>query len=69
LLVPKAAVRTEAGQSVVFVVRDERAERRAVTTGAAQGEQIEIVSGLNVGERIVVEGVNSLADGARVKEK
>jgi RND family efflux transporter MFP subunit len=69
LLVPTAAVRTEAGQSVVFVVRDDRAERRAVTAGATQGEQIEIVSGLNAGERIVVEGVTSLADGARVRER
>jgi HlyD family secretion protein len=69
LVVPKAAVRTEAGQSVVFVVREERAERRAVTTGATGGEQVEIVSGLNAGERIVVEGVSSLADGARVKER
>jgi len=69
LVVPKAAVRSDAGQSVVFVVREERAERRAVTTGPAEGEQIEIVSGLNAGERIVVEGVNGLTDGARVRER
>jgi RND family efflux transporter MFP subunit len=69
LVVPKAAVRSDAGQSVVFVVREERAERRAVTTGPADGEQVEIVSGLNAGERIVVEGVNGLADGARVRER
>jgi hypothetical protein len=69
LVVPKAAVRTEAGQSVVFVVREERAERRAVTLGTAEGAEIEIVSGLNAGERIVVEGVDGLADGARVRER
>jgi RND family efflux transporter MFP subunit len=69
LLVPKAAVRSEAGQSVVFVVQDDRAERRAVTIGASEGEQLEIVSGVNAGERIVVEGVNGLADGARVAER
>ncbi len=69
LVVPKAAIRTEGGQSVVFVVRENRAERRAVTTGPADGEQIEIVSGLNAGERIVVEGVSTLADGARVQER
>jgi HlyD family secretion protein len=69
LVVPKTAVRSDAGQSVVFVVREERAERRAVTTGPAEGEQVEIVSGLNAGERIVVEGVNGLADGARVRER
>jgi RND family efflux transporter MFP subunit len=69
LLVPKAAVRTEGGQSVVFVVRENRAERRAVTIGPADGDQIEIGSGLNSGERIVVEGVSTLTDGARVQER
>ena len=69
LLVPESAVRTDAGQSIVFVVRDDRAERRAVTTGATEGDQVEIVSGLNSGERIVVEGVGTLADGARVVER
>jgi HlyD family secretion protein len=69
LLVPKAAVRTDAGQSVVFVVRQDRVERRAVKVGAAQGDQVEIVSGVNSGDRVVVEGHDSLADGSRVKER
>ncbi len=69
LLVPKSAVRSDGGQSVVFVVHENRAERRAVTVGASDGEQIEVVSGVNAGERIVVDGVNTLTDGARVKER
>jgi RND family efflux transporter MFP subunit len=69
LLAPKSAVRTDDGQTVVFVVRDERAERRAVTVGAADGDQVEIVSGLNAGERIVVDGAATLSDGARVRER
>ncbi len=60
LLVPKGAVRTDAGQTIVFVVHDDRAERRAVKAGASEGEQIEIISGLNAGERIVVDGVGTL---------
>jgi RND family efflux transporter MFP subunit len=69
LLVPKAAVRTDNGQSVVFVVRDDRVERRAVKVGAADGDRIEVISGLNSGDRIVVEGHDGLADGSRVKER
>jgi RND family efflux transporter MFP subunit len=69
LLVPKTSVRTDNGQSVVFVVKEDRVERRAVTVGAAQGDQVEIVSGLSNGERIVTEGHGSLADGSRVKER
>jgi RND family efflux transporter MFP subunit len=69
LMVPKTAVRTDAGTTVVFVVKDDRVERRAVTVGAAQGDQVEVVSGLTSGERIVVEGHDTLADGSRVKER
>jgi RND family efflux transporter MFP subunit len=69
LLIPKTAVRTEGTQSVVFVVKDDRVERRAVKVGAAQGDQVEVMSGLNSGERIVVEGHDGLADGTRVKER
>jgi len=69
LLVPKTAVRSEGGQSVVFVVRDGRVERRAVTTGPGNSDQVEILSGVNSGEKIVVEGVATLADGARIQER
>jgi len=69
VMVPKAAVRSADGRSVVFIVKDERVERRAVTVGAADGDQIEIVSGVTTGERVVVEGHDALVDGARVKER
>jgi RND family efflux transporter MFP subunit len=69
VLVPKSAVRTEGGQNIVFVVREDRVERRAVKVGLAEGDQIEVVSGLSSGDRVVVEGFDGLADGARVKER
>ncbi len=40
---------------------DERAERRAVTVGATDGDQVEVVSGLTAGERVVVEGAATLS--------
>jgi RND family efflux transporter MFP subunit len=69
IVVPKSAVRTADGSQIVFVVREDKVERRAVTIGPATGEQIEIASGVNAGERVVVEGPATLADGARVKER
>ena len=69
LLVPKTALRSENGTSIVFVVREERAERRAVRVGAADGDRVEVISGINAGERVVVDGPATLADGARVKER
>jgi hypothetical protein len=66
LSVPKAAVRTDQGQSIVFVVAGDRVERRAVRTGDAAGDRVGIVSGLTAGERVVVEGPPDLADGRAV---
>ncbi len=66
--VPKAAVRKHDGRDVVWVARDGRVERRAVTLGAVLGEQVEIAAGVGGGDRVVVEGFDSLADGARVTE-
>ncbi|MBA2302222.1 MAG: efflux RND transporter periplasmic adaptor subunit [Acidobacteria bacterium] len=67
LSVPKAAVRTVDGRTVLFVVQDDRVERRAIRAGPEDGDQIEIVSGISVGERVVIEGPATLRDGDRVK--
>ena len=69
VLVPKAAVRTSEGVSVTFVMAGERLERRAVKVGANEGDQVEIISGLNAGDRVVVDGPATLADGMRAKER
>jgi RND family efflux transporter MFP subunit len=69
VLVPKSAIRTEDGQTVVYVVRDARVERRAIKVGLTERDQVEVVSGLTSGDRIVVEGFDGLADGTRVKER
>jgi RND family efflux transporter MFP subunit len=66
LLVPRAAIRTDNGQSVAFVVLGDRVERRAVRTGDVKGDTIEVLSGLAPGEQVVVEGPSDLADGRKI---
>jgi membrane fusion protein (multidrug efflux system) len=68
IVVPLAAVQpTEVGM-VCFVVQDNRAIRRRVQTGIqVTGDSVEIVSGLESGEAVVVEGVASLSDNVPVK--
>ena len=66
--VPKTAVRRIDGRDVVWVVREGRVERRAVTVAAALNDEVTIAGGLNGGERVVVEGPDDLADGVRVTE-
>ena len=67
LSVPKAAIRTVEGRTVVFVLKQDRVERRAVRAGLEEGDQVEVLSGVNAGERVVIEGPVELKDGDRVK--
>lgn len=66
LVAPRRAVRSEGGQDVVFIVRDLVAVRRAVHLGASEGDDVEIVSGLSAGDRVIVDGPKDLADGRKV---
>jgi RND family efflux transporter MFP subunit len=66
VLVPKDAVRNDGGQSLVFVLRDDAVERRAVSLGGADGERVEVLAGLRPGEQVVAPVPPDLADGARV---
>jgi len=66
LTVPRTAVRTDQGQSVVFVVAKDKVERRAVKVGDAHGDLVEVVGGLTAGERVVIDGPADLAEGRAV---
>jgi RND family efflux transporter MFP subunit len=65
--VPKTAVRSADGRSVVFVLNEDRVERRAVSVGLENGDQVELVSGVRAGERVVVDAPPTLKDGDRVR--
>jgi RND family efflux transporter MFP subunit len=69
ITIPKSAVREQDGRTVVWVVREGRVERRAVTVASRTGDEATITAGLNGGERVVVDGADRLADGARVVER
>ncbi|MDX2041972.1 MAG: efflux RND transporter periplasmic adaptor subunit [Acidobacteriota bacterium] len=57
VLVSQKALQEMDGQTAVFVVRGEnRFEKRIVKTGRKQGELIEILSGVSVGEKVVTNG-------------
>ena len=66
--IPKSSVRKQDGRDVVWVIREGRVERRAVTVGPARGDEVAIAAGLSGGDRVVVEGPANLADGTRVTE-
>ena len=68
LLVPQRAVmELQGSQQVVVVTSDDKVSFRPVTVGDRVGNLWIVTDGLKPGERVVVEGLQKLRDGAPVK--
>jgi RND family efflux transporter MFP subunit len=67
VMIPADAVRTEGGDSVVFVVTDAKVSRRVISVGKTAGTEREVLTGLKAGERVVVSPPPSLGDGDAVR--
>ena len=68
-IIPKSAVRSDAGKQIVYLVRDQKLERRAVSLGAERGSDVEILAGLAPGDKLVVSGAEKLHEGQAVEVK
>ena len=65
--IPKSAIRTDAGASFVFRVKDGKVERRAISVGMDRGTDVAILAGITPGDSLVVKGPENLRDGDKVE--
>ena len=68
-LVPKAAIVKDGDQAYAFVVTGETVERRAIKTGGADGDKVEVMAGLTSRDRVVVSPPATLAAGKKIVVK
>ena len=68
VLVPQRALRQISGATYVFVIKNGRAEQRLVQTGQAEGDLIEMKSGIAADEVVATGNVDQLSDGVTVKQ-
>ena len=66
LRVPASAVVQRGQMEMVFVVSDGKAQLRLVKTGKRIGAEVELVSGVSAGEKVVVADAAGLMDGQPV---
>lgn len=66
VIVPASSVVTNNGESYVFVIKDNVASKRLVTIGLKSDKEIEILGGLDAGEKVAITSVNSLFDNMPV---
>lgn len=69
LRVPAGAVVQRGQLEIVFVETNRTAQLRLVKTGRRHGDEVELVSGLEAGERVVIDGAIRLRDGQPVEVK
>lgn len=67
LSAPASAILKRGQMELMFVVDDNRAHLRLIKTGAHMGDDVEILSGVEPGETVVVEGAERLTDGQPVE--
>ena len=67
-LAPNAAIQLGASGNFVYLLNDDATvSKRDVTPGPSDGKRTVIASGLKAGEKVVIDGVDRLRDGVKVK--
>ena len=68
IIIPSAALQRGSQGSFVYVVKDDSTVSvRPVKLGPSDGERVAVESGVSVGERVVVDGMDRLREGAKVQ--
>ena len=65
-LVPRPAIKTVGADNFAFVIRGDAVEQRAVKLGGTDGDRVEVLAGLQSGDRVVLSPPSTLADGSKV---
>ena len=66
-IIPSAGVQHGRSGTFAFIVnKDNTVDQRDIVVGTVQGNKTEIVSGIALGETVVIDGADKLRDGAKV---
>jgi RND family efflux transporter MFP subunit len=69
LFVPKTAVRERGQLTFVFIANEGRAQMRLVRLGKTFGDKVELLSGVEAGEKIVVNAGGGFVDGQHIEDR
>ena len=68
LQIPKIALVEGTKNPFVYIVNIDKAEVRKITIGREFGEKVEVLSGLEEGDEVVVSGQINLTEGSKIKK-
>lgn len=67
IVIPKSIILAKRAGNTVFVVDKGAAFEKVISTGLENSDQVEVVDGLSVDDRLVVKGYETLRDRSKVK--
>ncbi|NJO00420.1 MAG: efflux RND transporter periplasmic adaptor subunit [Bacteroidia bacterium] len=68
-LIPRSAVVNQNGETKVFVAQNGKAVARTIQTNGLIDDNMQVISGIEEGEQVIITGVNNLKDGITIKIK
>lgn len=68
VMISEQALVPEEGRQFVYVVKNDRAEKREIGIGRRKPGGVEVVTGLAAGEIVIVEGTQKVRDGGAVRD-
>jgi len=66
LMIPRDAIVSSVKDPSVYVVRGETVELIKITTGSDYNSYLEVIAGIDEGDRVVINGQINLMDGAKI---
>ena len=66
-VLPRESVTRRSSGNVVFLIDGQRAKQQLVRLGLGDDEKVQVLDGVISGDRVVVRGLETLADGTRVR--
>ena len=67
IVIPKNIILSKRKGKTVFVIDKGAAFERVISTGLENAEQVEVIEGLDTGDRLVTKGFETLRDRSKVK--
>ena len=67
LLLPRSAILEIGGKQVLFVVSEGKVSEQVVETGLEEDDKVEVLSGINGAQKVVIEGAHGLSHGQEVR--
>ena len=67
LVAPLFALMDKGGERILFVEKDGTARARTVSVGVIEGDRVQITSGLEIGDRLIVTGQREVEEGMKVQ--